>query len=354
MSETKPPTDSEAPPLARPALGREVAACLSVLLLGVLATAAWRCLALAVTTTGASQLLVSGAYLLGVGASFALGALLARERWIALLLALAPWLPGLFWAPTLTHGAWTLLATVFSYSSVRKVQHELAERVQLSFRKSLALGLGGFMLALSCVTTSLYYHEAKMLSLDRLLPSFDLGQGSGTWLVRLMGMLSQPMNTLSREHITVDQFLGGFVPSDKTSAAPALPEHFLTALQQEGIDFAMLSGRTLEDTALTEWRGELGRFLGREVRGDEAVTSVIAEMLRHKLIAALSGAEASRALPVPILPAVFAFLVFFTVYPLAALARPLWGLLASALAHFLLRAKVLKLERVMREQERLL
>ena len=83
------------------------------------------------------------------------------------------------------------------------------------------------------------------------------------------------------------------------------------------------------------------------------MSDVLAEELRHKTIAFLSGKKAEENLPASVLPFILSLLLFVTVLSVASLLQWLWVAAAAGIMRLLIRAGTLSVDRIPVEQEKL-
>ncbi|MEP7162647.1 MAG: hypothetical protein ABI747_02685 [Candidatus Moraniibacteriota bacterium] len=356
MSETKLKTDFSEAGVSRHAFSRRQLMGIGLFFpLALFSYFSWRSVFEAALLPGGSTFFLPLFYFSLLIVLFALGSVLWEGRSFPLLAAAIVFLPGLFFASSIAHFLFMGVGVFFAYHAIGKVQHELHERVHLSFRRSILFGLPVFLLGLSIVLSSQYYVHAQALSWERLVPSFDLGEGTGAWVLRVMGPLYPPLRTLQNEEVTVDTFLkemrtndSGKIPDEE------LPLEVKAILEEQGIQIESLSQNpALQEAILAGQRENFSKLLGRQVGGDEKMGTVLSEVLRKKTLTFISGTQEYRGLPVPVLPFILSVLLFLTVYPTASFLLPIWSGVAHLLFLFLLRIRVIQIGEASVMQERL-
>ncbi len=214
-------------------------------------------------------------------------------------------LPSMFFAPSLMHGAVILVAALIVFGGLLRISRELASRLRFSVYRSVFVGLAQIIFALSLVISSQYYVHVDTLSWDRLVPSFDLGEGTGAWLLRTIGTVSPSLVSLQDRELSVDGFLREVRPVQSSDESLGLEKSVVEAVRQ---------AETMRS------KTELSRLLGREVGGDEKMNEILSEVLRKKVIAFVSGGTPTASGNVPFLPFFLAILLFF--YRLSARLHP--------------------------------
>lgn len=267
----------------------------------------WRALARGVLIEEASSFLIPALWF-GLLFLFLLaGALVWQEKVLALLAAIFLVVPSLFQAWGMAHFLIVLFSIGLVWLGLRRVQHELSERIHLSVRRSLAAGLGLLVLGVSLTLSSQYFVHAKSLSWERLVPSFDLAEGVGPLVLHSLRPFSPELASLQDRTVTVDDFLRD-VQMKNTERGQLIPP----GMQE-----------TFWRSELNRTKQELGRLLGREILGTENMQTLLSEVLRKKTVAFFSNEH--QSLPVPVLPLFLSVLMFLTLYPLMAFLAPFVG-----------------------------
>lgn len=293
---------------------RKKLAVVLLVFLGVLSFGAWQVLTRAVLVKEASSFIVPVLWFAGVFFILLQGALLWKERWFSAVATGCLLLPSLIQTTTPVHLTLVIIGMGSAYVGLRRIQRELTERIHLSLRRSLSVGLSFLIFAVSVVCTSQYYEQVRLMTWDRLVPSFDFSKGLGSLVIRAATPFSPELRNLQNTSVTVDEFLGGIQkpqPEDTASLAAIDPTKD-TLWQQE----------------LARTKSELGRLLHREVSGSENMQSLMAEVIRKKMISLFSVQD--QASVVPVLPLILSILVFLTIYPLLAFTVPFLSLIAHA------------------------
>jgi hypothetical protein len=246
-------------------------------------------------------------------------------------------LPSFFFAPTLTHAVVLCIAGIFVFGGLLRIGRELSARIKLSLYRTVFVGLSPIIFALSLVISSQYHAHIEILPWDRLVPSFDLAEGTGAWMLRIAGKLSPSLATLQESNPSVDNFLRELRPVIEVGGS----EETLS----NGI------GEAVRQAEILRSKLELSRLLGRTVNGDENMNAILSEVLRKKVVAFVSGDATGDAAAVPFLPFFLTLLLFFTVYPFGAILAPFALSLATVLFASLVRSRFVILKKVPAEQE---
>lgn len=290
-----------------------------------------------VLVAGSSVFFVPLVWFLLAMTSFSVGALLWRERSFQIVASIVMFLPSFFFAPTLVHAGVCVIAGLCLFGGLLHIGRELAARIKVSLYRSVTVSIAPVIFALSLVISSQYYALISPLPWQQLVPSFDLAEGTGAWLLRLAGTLSPSLASLQNRNLSVDDFFREMRPTIDVGGS----EDILA----NGI------GEAVRQAEMMRSKLQLSRLLGRNVSGDESMNTILSEVLRKKTVAFVSGGSAERGTAVPFLPYFLAVLLFFTIYPIGALMVSPALALASIIFALLVRGGAVSLKRVPREQE---
>lgn len=278
--------------------------------------------------------------------SFLLGAVLYHEKGARIIFVSALLVPGIPFAPSITHILFTIFAAWLLLGGMRRIRDDMALRLRIVFRKSLGVGVFSFSLAVSLLIANEYYTHIRNSPWDDLVPKFSLGEGGGDILLRAAGWVYPELGKIHDERVTVDAFLmtvrgkeGSFV-----SSLPVPSDERMPIDQGEAI---------MRELSLAAGRMEVGALVGRKVSGDEKMSDVLSEALRNKTMAFLSGKKAEQNLPASVLPFVLSLLLFITVLSIASLLQWLWIAIAAGMMRVFLRSGAIAVERIAVEQETL-
>lgn len=303
--------------------------------LGIFSFGAWHALSRAVLLEEASSFLVPTIWFSFLFLSLLTGVILWQENEFSVLAAFFVVIPSLFEAISPWHALLVTVSGLIIFSGLRRIQHELRERLHLSVRRSLLAGMTLLVFGVSLTLSSQYFVHAETLSWERLVPSFDLAEGTGPFLLRAIKPFYPEVDTLQDKTVTVDSFLREVQVRNDTPVMNAPLEVQSMFWEQE----------------LARTKKELGRLLGREVIGTENMQAILGEVLRKKTVTLFS--HESKKLPIPILPFFLSFLLFLTLYPLLAFCVPFVGLLVALLFRIFLRLGWIRRSLVSVEQEQI-
>jgi hypothetical protein len=290
----------------------------------------------AVFSDGASDFLIPLIWFSALLTVFSLGTIVWREQSLRVTGVILFLVPSLLFAPGWVHAAVIVFSCLVVFGAELRINQEIRERLRLSLYRSVWTGFSALLFALSLAVSSQFYAHARSLPWEQLVPSFDLAEGTGAWLVRSLGKVNPAVQQLQDENLSVDTFLFEVRDVRITELSEAVGRETI-----EGIRRAEAARSKLE----------LSRLLGREVSGNERMQDVLSEVVRKKVVAFLSGGVERENLPVPVLPLFLAFLLFLTVYPLGTFFGPLALVVAQLAFAYFRRCGVIKTRAVTAEQE---
>ena len=302
--------------------------------LGVLSVGAWDALARGVLIEDASSFLIPTLWFTPLFLFLLLGSILWQEKSFLVVGSILVVVPSVWQAMTVSHTVIVIFSTVLILMGLLRIQNELTARVRLSIRRSIGAGMALLLLGMTITLSSQYFVHVQSLSWERLVPSFDLAEGVGPLLLRILRPISPELGQLQDTTVTVD--------------------NFLTEVQNKNnLDPQLSAGNPSQfwNEELQRTKRELGRLLGREVSGTENMQAILSEVLRKKTIAFFSNE--TQNLPIPVLPFFLSFLLFLTLYPLLAFLVPLVGIVAGILFRIFRRFGWVTVTSVTTEQEKI-
>lgn len=299
-----------------------------------------------------------------LGPLFLLGAVTWRKPWLQILGVTYLFLPSFLFIHTWQHFFLTLFSGAIVFSGVQSIQSEIEDRVRFHFFRNVRAGSFMFVLGLALVLSSAYFSSIRTESWEQLVPRFSIGQGTATALIKTVAYLYPDWKNIADEGMTVDGFLLSLKKDDTVGAgsilqdAPKQSDEMVSSqvlsqyLQQnaQNVDQTGL----VQELTLSTGRQQIALLVGRSVEGDEKIADVFSLAIQHKIIAALSGEQASRHLSPTIIPVILTLFLFCTLLPIGSLVCLLWTAIGLFLFQIALFFGWIKLESVEREQQVLL
>lgn len=302
--------------------------------LGVFSVGAWEAFARGVLVEDASSFLVPALWFTPLFLFLLLGSILWQEKTFLITGSILVVVPSIWQAMTISHAVIVIFSSLLILMGLLRIQSELTARVRLSIRRSIGAGMTLLLFGMTITLSSQYFVHVQSLSWERLVPSFDLAEGVGPLLLRVLRPISPELGQLQDTTVTVDSFL--------------------TEVQnKDNLDLPLSAGMTSQfwNEELQRTKRELGRLLGREVSGTENMQAILSEVLRKKTIAFFSNE--TQNLPIPVLPLFLSLLLFLTLYPLLAFLVPIVGMVAGIFLRLFRRFGWVTVVRVTTEQEKI-
>jgi|GEM_PF-5970431 len=269
-------------------------------------------------------------------AAFALGGLFWQERMYRIIGSVLLVFPSLFFTPTLIHTGIVFIGALAVFLALFRIEKELSERTRLSIHRGVLAGFSPIIFALTLIISSQYYNHANTLSWDELVPSFDLAEGTGAWLLRTASSLSPALATLQDKNLSVDSFLRELKPVVVTDS---------TLVFERGV------AEVIRQKEIARSKSELSRLLGREIDGEENMNAVLSEVLRKKVVAFVTGRGTETPGAVPFLPFFLSLLLFFTVFPLGTILAAFALSLATLIFFILVKIGLVQVKKIPAERE---
>lgn len=267
-----------------------------------------------------------------LGMCFFLGMVVWKTRPLQAIGVVFLFLPSFLFVQTWYHLGFVFLAGILVYISMRAVQEEIIDRVHFHFFRNARAGVFLFVFGLSLALGSLYFSSIQAASWEELVPRFSVGEGTASLLIKTVAYLFPQWKHLGNEGMTVDGFLLSLKTDGEVSNRP-LPENVEQQLggtvTSQALSQYLKQGAfgsdSVETTALSEelvlrtGREQIALLVGRPVGGGEKIADVFSLALQHKIVAALSGEQASQHLSPTIVPVILALLLFITLLPVGSI-----------------------------------
>lgn len=313
---------------------RKILALALIFAIGVFSSGAWYVFGRGVVVEEASTFIMPTLWFLPFFLTLLLGSLVWQEKTFTILAVALSVFPSVLQTPTLVHALIATFSAGLLFIGLRRIQEEVRERIHFSFKRSLAAGMSMLVLGVSLTLSSQYFMHTRLLPWDRLVPSFDLAEGAGPFLLRLLQPLYPEIAKFQDKTVTVDDFLKQVQTTQMSTTLSQLPQDTQNAYWTQ---------------ELARTKQQLSQLLGREVTGRENMQTLLTEVLRKKTIAFVS--EENNHLPVPILPFFLSLLLLLTVYPLLAFLMPVVGGIAHLIFQICVWAKWIQITKRVVEQE---
>ena len=339
---------------------REIFGAIVALVVGLCSIGAWGSFSSAIVHPDSRNTVASLIWFSLLGIWFLLGAVVWRKRSLQVVGSTVMLVPTLLYTQTWYHVCFAIGAGVILFMSSRSVQGEVEDRVRFNFFRNVRAGSFMFIFGLSMVFSSAYFSSIRNSSWEELVPRFRLGEGTAAAVFKTVAYFYPEWRNLSEEGMTVDGFLLGLKEDESIPENAALPKDettllvLSTYLKQNGLDASVVGDEQfMRETYLRSGREQISELAERPVQGDEKIAEVFSGAMQHKIIAILSGEQASRHLSPTIVPFILAILLFFTLLTIGSAITFVWISFSFALFRLALVFGWLKLERIPREQETL-
>lgn len=245
-----------------------------------------------------------------------------------------------------------LVASFFlALFGLSRIAHEIEARLRISIGRSLGAGLPLILLGFCLAIVTQYYFHIRALPWTELLPRFSLGQQSNALLIRSMESVHPGFKQASQDGLTLDDFLLGLQEAvvPHPAAEPILPAEIENALPPE-LRSPEAREALQRQAYLAAGRERFATLAGGgEFSGAERVTDVLTSVLNYQTRVFFD--PEARHYSAAILPFILCLLLFLTIFPLGTLLGLVWIVLASLVFRLLVKARIVRVERVPAEQE---
>ncbi|HCJ45400.1 MAG: hypothetical protein GW815_02090 [Candidatus Moranbacteria bacterium] len=295
---------------------------------------------------------------------FFLGTVVWNRTTLRVLGGLMLFLPGLYFIRSWEYLGVGIVSFFLFFFGSSAVMKEAENHLHFHFFKNVRGGSFFFVLGLSLLLSTGYYVSLKNVSWEEMVPRFRLGDGMTKMIFKTAGILNPSFAELSKEDMTVDDFLRTLNTHTETDAqvetsdtntkdiTSFFPE-MNQLLKQQNISFVfdVNQSKTAEALFLESGRKQIASLAGRPVSGDEKLSLVLSSAVQNKLIALMNGGETIRHIPSQVIPFFLALLLFLTLLSLSSLIVPLCILLSSIFFFFFCKLGWLTLATMPVEQE---
>lgn len=350
---------------------REIFGIFLVLIVGLLALAAWQAFFTVMANPGLADIWRPTLWFSLLAMFFFLGAAVWTDAFLRIAGAALVFAPGFLFMQSWEYVAAGGAAAVFAFWSTMDIVQDFRERLRFRFFKSVRAGAFFFVVGLSLALSSGYYVFLQDASWEELVPRFRIGEEMTKIIFKAAGTLNPSFALLAEGDATVDEFLLSLEES-RRAEPPTLPSaagtqenvrdisgislEAMRYLKEQGIDFPLAEYQesVAQELFLRSGREQIAELAGRPVRGDEKISDILSLALQYKLIAFLRGGDTTEHVPSQAVPFFLSLLLFFTLLSLLSLLGLLCILGAQLLFILSLRIGWLKLGKITVEQERLI
>ncbi|KKT88518.1 MAG: hypothetical protein UW95_C0006G0040 [Parcubacteria group bacterium GW2011_GWC1_45_14] len=340
----------------------------------------WYSVDRAIFAEGASDFWVPLGWFSFFAVMLSLSIVLVRKRvllWAAFFVSLSV---SFFFVHSFLHLATVALSWVFVYAAQRSIEEDIETSIKIHLMKSLHRGIFLVVIAFVLMISSQYYFSIRTLESERIAPNISKG-GTTSWVINMvLPRISPEFQQVKSDEITTDEFLGEIyetiikkegeeIKNKLESGASSLQKdqaekmienelgRKLTNDERKQLE-AFESGSSLKMPSVSpqikqdiirEWKKELSKSAGSEIKGDEKVSDLFVVIMNSKideLAEPRAGKEKSKVLPL-----IFTMVLFLTLIPLGSFASRFWTGIAAGMFWVLRKAGLVSVVTETREAE---
>lgn len=327
----------------------------------------WFSIARAITLSDSSTWLVPMIWISIFIVSICLGIILSQDMLLFELVLMAACLLSLIFAPHLFQMGAIILGVYFLFLASRRIRRDMELNVQISIWKSLQAGKSYLLLGLVVIISMQYFLMVDKKGGEVGVPKFDLTPMVKQIILPMAATFNPAMENVNDQTLTVDEF---FVLSQQDNSSDEITDSMLETQIPEGATLeqrdmfknqirekiiqsqGQISERT-EKLMLDSFHSQLSEVAGYQIIGNEKISDVYAGLIAQKLDKFLQYPVNVAGQTTSAYPIILTIVLILTIYPLGSMLSIVWFLLVKLLFHFLVRYKIVNIEKVTVQKEML-
>lgn len=265
-----------------------------------------------------------------------------KRKWPSLLLIVLSLGTSLIWAPTFLHLLFVLAGAILSLAGLYLVHKDFDLSLKIDLVKSLKFGKAFLVLAIVVVISGQFFHRLEAQDSERVMENLKIGDVLGNDVSKKLMTVFIPNLENLDENSTVDESILKNYESQKS----LIPDDLSLNISEEQ---QKVLYELEKDKFLEAGREQIGSMLGREVKGDEKIGKILAEIVNNKVNQVVSPEfrqKNSRSLA-----GMWSGLLFLVIWPLASILAWFLIILASFVFLILKKTKLISIEKAMAEKE---
>lgn len=283
---------------------------------------------------------------------FLIGAVLWKQWDIRLMGVLLTVLPGLFFFSGWEYVLMSFVGSFILYRSSKNIALEEEKYVQFSFIRSVRSGSTSFLIGLVLLFSTSYYLFLRETVWEDLVPRFRVSQGVMNTIFKVAGVINPNLTQLAEGDTTVDEFLLDIEKKQKENKSEESVV-FTEQIQDRESQNVSVSSVIEQQFFLEQGRKQISQFVGRRVDGSEKIVDILSPIIQDKLTAFLQSEQVLSHISSQTASFLIALLLFVTLITFVSVLSPFYIFLAYLLFCIMVKAKLLVLETVIVEKQRL-
>lgn len=250
------------------------------------------------------------------------------------------------------------------------VRNDLGLNVKISLWKSLLTGKTQFIWGIALLISSQYYFTINSIDGQKNMPKLDINEFVVKYTIPVMGFVNPAFKNIDKEGLTVDEYLMSAQQNDSTDGSfgmvsgdyidaqiPAnIPPQQREILKQEAMKKMLDAQNNLsqknKDLILAETRKQFSSSVGRDLKGNEKMSEVLAGIVGQKMNSILQTPLKGGGTIASMLPLIFSVILFLTIVPLASWFLSLiWFFLVIGIFAILVKTGLVTIGKEMTEKE---
>lgn len=293
--------------------------------------------------------------------------ILVRSRVLAELVVSFSVLVSFLFVLETMHLAISILAISMVLAGLHAIKKDLDLNVKISLWKSLYLGKFKIVLALAVLISSQYYFTVKSMEGMVNVPRFNVSEITDPLVMPILGVINPEFSQAGKQGLTVDQFIIQTQQNQQLEDESVFNEELIEANMPQGLnenqkqilkqqalaEIADAKTKMLEqnhELILQEGRKQFSKMMGRNVEGNEQISSVFSGMINDKINAYFQpvkeGGRQSSFYPL-----VLSMILFLTIWPLGSLLSTICFGVTILFFRLFVKFGLVEIKKVMVERE---
>lgn len=264
-----------------------------------------------------------------------LNIILSKEMLSLELLLAGAFFLNFFFVLNLGQFIFLFFGMIFIWLGIRKIKKDMDLNIKLDLTKSLQTGRSLLIFGIVLIIVGQYFFTLQKVEGQKNMPQFEVGKNVGEMSLKIMAAINPEFKSLENENITVDEFILHTQKEQVKNIDPAM-QNILLQNNQELI--------------LAQGRKQLAEMTGKNLQGNEQMSSILASFINKK-INEYFAPTVKNPKQEQMLPAIYALVLLFTIWPIGAFLSYFWILIADVIFLSFRRTQIVGVKKIPVEME---
>lgn len=312
--------------------------------------------------------------------TFSLSAAIVRNSLLVQIALAISLILGLIFTQDIFHIVIIIVAWLVFFLAEKGIKVDIKDSIKINLLKSLPRGSFLIVVGITLVITSQYFLSIKGIDSSKITPNISRTENTINLLNFILPWVNPQFKEVKSEEMNIDNFLGdiyetmalkienekssSFDFEDKNIQVDEARKKIETELgrkltEDEARQFDSLnSGQSIsiqsaspqiKESIVSEWKKELSKSAGFEIHGEEKVADVFVSIVNYKINDFFEpNVENSKS---EIIPIIFSIILFLSLLSMGTFISRFWIFIAFVIFWLLKKAKIIQIDRQMKEVE---